>query len=276
VALMRDAPRSPLLRLLLLAAVFAVALVSPRSARAAGTATFKEREVTEVDGRWKFFMTIDYGSIPPLPHIPMIFSFEPKVLYERALTDQSPTNPVLVKKPLQNQPTINESLDVGFSDASGKIFKVTKFDFSLRRDRGYEAGEYDLKIRRQDDGAQVGQVIRVTLKGDNPVVDRRAMVFSGEKKKDKSDKPAADADKKQADAPKSDEPAKADAPAAPTGDAPAPPPVEPKQGGCGCRVVGENGPGSLGALALIALGAAVAARRSSRSRVRAIEPRARV
>src|SRR6185369_15576207 len=135
------------------------------------------------------------------------------VLYERSLTDKSPEKPVLTRMPLQNQQPINESMDVGFSDASGKIFKVTKFDFVIRREHGFEAGEYDLKIKRTDDGVQMGQTIRIILKGDNPVVDRRAIVFAGDGKK-KPDEKKADAKKdeqKPADAPK-DEDKPADAP----------------------------------------------------------------
>ena len=39
------------------------------------------------------------------------------------------------------------------------------------------------------------------------------------------------------------------------------PKVPPKQGGCGCRVAGDTGPGGAGALAALALGAAVVMRR---------------
>ena len=101
-------------------------------------------------------------------------------------------------------------MDVGFSDATGKIFKVTKFDFVIRRDHGFEAGEYDLKIKREDDGVQMGQTIRLVLKGDNPIVDRRAIVFAGDKPKSKkveADKPA---DEEKKDEPAPAEPKKAD------------------------------------------------------------------
>lgn len=259
---MRSIPRpsGPLGRFALLAALlFAVVLAIPRLALAAGTVTLSTREPVEVDGRWKLAMTLDYGSIPAIPHIPMIFSFEPKVLYEQSLTDKSPEKPVLTKIPLQNQTTINESLDVGFADASGKVFKVTKFDFVIRRDHGFEAGEYDLKIKRQDDGAQMGQTIKLILKGENPVVDRRAMVFAGDKGKKV----------KKTDAEEKKEPAAADEkkddPAAPEkkDEGAAPPPVPPKQGGCGCLVAGAGGgeTGGAGALAVLGVAAVVARRR---------------
>src|SRR5262245_17726198 len=178
-------------RLQLFAALLLGVFLVANDAHAAGTVTIKDRAPSESDGRWKLNLTIDYGGIPHLAHVPMIFSFQPMVLYERSLTDKSPEKPVLTKMPLQNQQTINESMDVGFSDASGKIFKITKFDFVIRRDHGFEAGEYDLKIKRTDDGVQMGQTIRIVLNGENAVVDRRAMVFAGDKKKKvDSDKPA--------------------------------------------------------------------------------------
>jgi MYXO-CTERM domain-containing protein len=242
----------------------ALALVLPRPALAAGTVSLSTREPQEDDGKWKLKMSIDYGSIPQLPHVPMIFSFTPTVLYERALTDKSPEKPVVNRMPLSNQQTINESMDVGFSDGTGKVFKVTKFDFVIRRDHGFEAGEYDLKIKREDDGVQMGQTIRLILKGDNPVVDRRAIVFAGDKPKSKkggADKPAEKGDEKK------DEPAaaekKADEGEEKKGDDV--PKVPPKQGGCGCKVAGEDD-GPRGA-ALVVVGAIVAgaARRRRRA-----------
>jgi MYXO-CTERM domain-containing protein len=245
-------------------ALFAVfALLAPRPALAAGTVSVANLSPQENDGRWKLQMTINYGSLPHLNHIPMLFIFTPTVLYERTLTDQSPERPIINKIPLQNQQAINESMDVGFADASGKTFAITKFDFVIRRDRGFEAGEYKLEIKRAGDMTRVGNVMTLKLLGDNPVVDRRAIVFAGEKKKEKKAE-GTDAAKTSGDAEKKDESAPAEA----TGDAPAedpaasgdgsesgaePPPVEPKQGGCGCRV-GPERASPLGILAL-ALGA---------------------
>ncbi|WP_437323095.1 MYXO-CTERM sorting domain-containing protein [Sorangium sp. So ce381] len=268
-------------RLFLAARVVAAALaligawLPASAAHAAGTVTIVDRSPKEDDGRWKLKMTMNYGAMPHLGHIPMLFSFTPTVHYERALTDKSPETPILVRIPLQNQQSINESMDVGFSDSSGKVFAITKFDFVIRRDRGFEAGEYELVIKRAGDGVQMGQKQKITLQGDNPVIDRRAIVFSGEKKK-KDDKAG------KAEAEKSDEPAKEEAsegaPAegaaeaeAPVDDAPpteAPPPVEPKQGGCGCRLSPDEAATPL-ALPLVALGAAAAlARRRSERRAR--------
>jgi MYXO-CTERM domain-containing protein len=246
------------------AVITAAVALAPRVALAAGSVTLASREPVEEDGRWKLKMSIDFGGIPQLPHVPMIFAFTPTVLYERALTDKSPEKPVINRMPLSNQQGINESMDVGFADASGKIFKITKFDFVIRRDHGFEAGEYELKIKREDDGVQMGQTIRLILKGDNPVVDRRAIVFAGDKPKSKKvDADKKDDDKKDED--KKDEPAAADEKK--TGDGEEKtggdvPKVPPKQGGCGCEVAGD--PARPGA-ALAALGiVAVFARRRRR------------
>lgn len=250
-------------------ALFALCL-APTLAFAAGSASVENRSPEESNGKWKLKMTIDYGATPPLAYIPMVFTFTHKVQYELALTDQSPNEPVLRKIPLDGQTPINESMDVGFSNASGDTFRKTKFDFALKRDRGFEAGEYDLKITRSTDGAQVGQVIRVTLGGKNAVVDRRAMVFGADPPK-KAKKEDAPADKPADEPAKSDEPA-ADAPAdappvdaAPTSDAAAPPPVAPKQGGCGCRVAGEGD--AAGGLAALVIGLAIGIRRSRRAQL---------
>jgi len=242
-------------------ALFGAVLLLVGPSHAAGTVTITDRAPQESDGRWKLKMTINYGSTPHLGHIPMLFSFTPVSLYERSLTDQSPEKPVLNKIPLKGQQSINEDMDVGFSDGSGKIFNITKFDFVLRRDRGFEAGEYELKITRKTDGAQMGSTQKITLQGDNPIVDRRAIVFAGDKKKDKK----KEEEKKKAEEPAAAESGSADEAAgagaeeaapADTGEAPVetPPEVEPKQGGCGCRVAGEESPAAPG----LALGAGLA------------------
>jgi len=250
-------------RRLLLLALFLLgfSLVS-RAANATGSVSLSTREPVEASGKWKLVMTIDYGGVPHLPHIPMLVVFTPTVHYDLSLTDKSPEKPVLIKQPLQNQQPINEGLDVGFSDASGKIFKITKFDFVIRRDHGFEAGEYDLKIKREDDGVQLGQTLKLTLKGDNPVIDRRAITFAGEKKPKKDDAKKDDA--KKDDAPKENETPLENAEPKPDDMAPAPPPVAPKQGGCGCVVAGDATNGGATALAALALGAMVTLRRRTR------------
>jgi hypothetical protein len=253
--------------LCLVAAVVLGAIFLSRPALAAGSVTLASREPTENDGKWKLNMTVDYGSIPHLAHIPMLFVFTPKVLYERALTDKTGDKPILNKIPLQNQQSINESIDVGFADASGKVFKATKLDFAIRRDHGFEAGEYDLQIKRADDGVQLGQTIKLTLKGDNPVVDRRAITFAGEKKSDKGEaKKDQGSENKEGDKPADSAPNPAEDKSEPPAEDPsAPPPVPPKQGGCGCWVGGASEPlPGAGALFALGLGVGLAARRRAR------------
>jgi MYXO-CTERM domain-containing protein len=264
------------LRLIFAALIALSATLAPRPARAAGTVQVANLSPQENDGKWKLQMTINYGGTPHIGHVPMLFIFTPTVLYERTLTDQSPERPIINKLPLQNQQAINESMDVGFADASGKVYATTKFDFVIRRDRGFEAGEYKLEIKRAGDGVRMGNVMTLKLLGDNPIVDRRAIVFAGDKKK----KPAAEsgekkegdaaAEKKEGEATEPAAPAEASAaeePAAPaegSENADGPPPVAPKQGGCGCRV-GSDGESAAG-LASLALSAIVFARRMRRRR----------
>jgi MYXO-CTERM domain-containing protein len=262
-----------LLRFVAIALAFFGVLAVPRAALAVGNVSVQNLAPEERDGRWKLVMTIKLPAPPPIAHVPVILTFDHKVEYERELNDKSPDKPVVVRKPLQNQTPINEGMDIGFSDASGKTFATTKFDFSLRRDRGFEAGEYTLTIKRESDGATLGQPINLRLLGDNPVVDRRAMVFGTGKESDtkkvKADPMSTgekdkDADKKDADADKKPEGEAAEPAAAekPAEEAAAPPPVPPKQGGCGCRVAGEPAPdGEAAFLAVCAIALAAARRR---------------
>ncbi|MBL8741789.1 MAG: hypothetical protein JNK04_11865, partial [Myxococcales bacterium] len=242
-----------------------------QTALAAGSVTATPNVLEEVDGQWKLKLKIDYGSMPEQQYIPVLFGFEQVVLYERALTDEGGDKPQLNKKNLVNQPVNNIDQVIGFSDGTGKLFKGTNFTFSIRRDRGFEAGEYMVTIKKSDGGAPIGQKFRITLKGDNPVVDRRAISFVGEKPKEKKDKPKPAA----TEAAPETEPASADVPAGDTGSTGSgegPPPVDPKQGGCGCEVPAASN-GGPGALAVGLLGAGlVVGRRRQRKRGRPADP----
>ena len=256
--------RTALLRFFLSVLALGLLIVSPQRAWAAGTVSLQTNSPEEVNGKWKLYFTINYGGKPDVAYVPMIFSFTPTSITERSLTDQSGEKPVITRLPLKGQTAINESMDVGFSNPSGGVFTTTKFDFVIRRDKGFEAGEYDLKITRASDGAQMGNTIKLTLKGDNPIVDRRAIVFAGNKKKpdEKKDEAKTD-DKKEGEG--TSEPAASDSSATPppADETPteAPPAVEPKQGGCGCSVVGINDNMPLGGAIALAFGAVVVARR---------------
>ncbi|MBS2018770.1 MAG: MYXO-CTERM sorting domain-containing protein [Deltaproteobacteria bacterium] len=167
-------PRHVLLALTL--ACLAVLTLFARDASAAGTFKLKSSEATEVSGAWHIYVTIELPKAPLTAHQSMKFHFTKTVAYERALIDGH-NEPVLNKQALQNQSPSIESLDVDFADPSGKIFKGTRFDFGLTRTRGYEAGEYKVEVRTSD-GVTIGSPQNITLKGDNPVVDRRAIAFN--------------------------------------------------------------------------------------------------
>ncbi|HWL88342.1 MAG TPA: MYXO-CTERM sorting domain-containing protein [Polyangiaceae bacterium] len=154
-------------------------LLLAHDAAAAGSAKLKTPEVQEVSGAWHLFVTIDLPKPPPIAHVPMRFVFTKTAVYERSLTDAS-KDPVLNRQALSNQQPTAESLDVDFANPQGKIFKGTNFDFGLTRVRGYEAGEYMLQIRTAD-GIDIGGAMRLVLKGDNPVVDRRSITFEAKK-----------------------------------------------------------------------------------------------
>lgn len=155
--------------------LFALVFVSS-DAFAGGRFTLKSGEVQEQSGAWHVFVTIELPKPPPIPHQTMRFLFTKTAAYERSLVDNRDT-PVTNVTVLQNQSPSVESLDVDFSNASGKIFTTTRFDFGLTRDRGYEAGEYTVQLRTSD-GVEIGGRGSIKLKGDNPVVDRRAMNFN--------------------------------------------------------------------------------------------------
>jgi MYXO-CTERM domain-containing protein len=220
-------------------------------ASAAGTFKLKSSEVNEVSGGWHVFVVIELPKAPLTAHQSMKFLFTKEVEYERSLVDGH-DGPVTSRTVLTGQAPTVESLDVDFADPSGKIFKGTRFDFSLARPRGYVAGEYKVEVKTSD-GVRIGAPARLILKGDNDVVDRRAMNFSAN---DKSMKKIAgvDAGANQA---KND----TDTPSANVGNGEVTPsgepaPFIPKEGfqeteeekiktrpkGCGCEVPGTPDP----------------------------------
>ena len=169
--------RFPRLASFLLAALavgLALTLASP--AQAAGSFKLKQNEATEVSGAWHIYVKIELTKAPPMAHQPLRFVFTKTMTYERSLVDGK-SEPVVNRQSLQGQNPSVESLDVDFADASGKIYKGTNFDFGLKRDRGFEAGEYKMQLRTPD-GTDIGTTTTLTLKGDNPVVDRRSIAFN--------------------------------------------------------------------------------------------------
>ena len=252
-------------RFVLVLCQLAVILLSTGSAWAGGRIEWKSTAVKERDDKsWRLEVAIYMPKAPDVPHVPMKFEFQPVAYYARDMTDGDKLVEHTV--PLTDRQSLIESVDVGFLDSgSGKIEARTRFSFKVTRAHGYEAGEYKVTIRDTRNGQVVGTAQTLKFQGENETIDRRAMVFaSKDKKKDEKkdggdaggDKPKDDADKK-ADAPADDAP-KADAPSAEddnsasdSKDDNAPPPVEGKPGGCGCKAAGGNGSNLAGALALL-------------------------
>jgi MYXO-CTERM domain-containing protein len=249
------------------------------SAEAAGTFTLRSTSVQEVSGGWHVFCRLALPRAPSIAHTPMKFLFTKTVVYERALVDTS-TEPVQNRQPLVNQTPSVESLDVDFADPSGKIWPQTNFDFSLTRTRGYEAGEYQLKVRTSD-GVDIGSPTTIILKGDNPVVDRRSITFNAKEKAIKKYDPGLDGGAKVAsneDTTAAAVPTNGDVTA--SGEAaPFIPPeafqktpeeeaVKPK--GCGCAVpgLGATGTSAVG-LPLVLAGLVAVRRRRRQSTARA-------
>jgi hypothetical protein len=171
-----------------IAAIALFCLLLPSTAQAIGRVEWKTKTLKESEGgSWKIEVSFFLPSAPDMAHVPVRFSFEPKVYYERTLVDGK-DEPVIRKVPLEYKQPLVESVDVGFLDpASGKIQKRTRFSFKVTRAHGYEAGEYHVKIQDSRSGTTWGTPVTLIFEGENEVIDRRSMVFTGEKKKKKGD-----------------------------------------------------------------------------------------
>lgn len=162
--------------------MLAFAVTFARNASAAGSFKLKTTTVDEVVGSgWHLFMTIELPAVPPIAHQSMKFVFTKTATYKRMLVDGHDA-PVITREVLSGQSPVVESFDVDFSDLTGKVFKITRFDFSLTRPSGFDAGEYRVDVRTAD-GVVIGGPQYLSLKGDNEVEDFRTMQFSA---KDKS------------------------------------------------------------------------------------------
>jgi MYXO-CTERM domain-containing protein len=228
-------------------------LVIAASARAGGRVEWKTKTLKESDSHsWTVDVAIYLNKAPDVNTLPMRFSFQPVVYYERALLDGK-DGPQERKVPLEGKPPLVESVDVGFMDpGSGKVEKRTKFTFKVTRGHGFEAGEYDVTIRDGRTDAPMGSPTHLIFEGENEVIDRRAVVFSGEKKKE-----AKDTDEKKDETPQKKE-LTPDDPGYWEGgpkNTEKQEQVEPKSG-CGCRVGAaseHDGLAAFGALGLLAL-----------------------
>jgi len=249
------------------------ALLLVRDARAAGSFKLKSTEANEVSGAWHVFVTIELPKAPTIAHVPIKFLFTKTAVFERALVDNR-TEPVTNRMALQGQTPSIESMDVDFADGSGKIFKTTRFDFGLTRQRGYEAGEYQVQVRTSD-GTDIGGKASITLKGENTVVDRRSITFNAKDQKIKKiDDGTADAGPKGGDDVEHAGVNTGDV--TPTGTSqpfipadaynktPEESGIKEHPKGCGCSVPGMTSTGAPLALGAFGLGLAIAARRRRR------------
>jgi MYXO-CTERM domain-containing protein len=238
------------------------------------TKNFKERS----DKAWMLELAIYLPRAPDVAYVPMKFEFELVTYFERALIDGH-DGPVDTKTPMNGRQPLIETVDVGFMDAgTSKIEKRTRFSFKVKRDLGYEAGEYKVTIRDTRNGQQVGTPTTITFDGQNDVIDRRSIVFQGDTKKKKPEKKEEskaegdDGDKKdeaKSDEKSSDEGGSKDEGGSDEGSSSEegsdnsggddPPPVEKK--GCSVQGGAGGGTGASGVLGLALLGLLVARRR---------------
>jgi MYXO-CTERM domain-containing protein len=256
-------------RLALFLALFGVLVLAAGTAFAAGGIAYTRKEIAESNGGWHIQMTITYGGMPSMPHVPMKFSFTPIGLYERYLDDAHKDKPQMRKIPLVGQMPIIESVDVDFSDPRGKLYNKTKFDFTVTRSHNFAAGEYSVTVRRAD-GTQMGPAQTLVFNGENPIIDRRAISFVASSGKKDAGAPQAAAaqggSENAAAAPAaSAEPAAAspdeakgasEAPADTDGgvDPVAEAKVPPGSHGCGCRTAGTSTGGAAAWAFLAGLG----------------------
>ena len=268
-----------------LACVLMIGLVAA-VAGAAGRVQWKTTKLKETSGKaWNVEVAIFLARKPDVAHLPMKFEFEPMSYFERAMVDGK-EGPVERTVPLQGRQSLIESVDVGFMDpGTGKIQTRTKFVFKVTRAHGYEAGEYKVTIRDATNGNMIGTPTTLTFDGENEIIDRRSIVFTGEKKKKaKSSDEKAEGDKAGGESGDKGEEKKDESSSAGEGDAPAestggdeaaaasdddgepspgdaPDEVNGKPGGCGCRLPGSSPAGGTAVIGVLALFSALLVRR---------------
>jgi hypothetical protein len=161
-------------------------------------------------------------------------------------------------------------VDVGFLDpGTAKTMSRTKFTFKVTRAHDYAAGEYKVTVIDARTGKKVGQPQTLKFLGENKVIDRRSVVFSGKKKKKKKPEEESSEKSDSGDGSGSDDDAAIeDAEMVDLDDeGDEPPSVDEKPGGCGCRLPGgasRHSPGAPAGILIIA-GLAVAAGRRRRA-----------
>ncbi|MEY4544902.1 MAG: hypothetical protein RL685_1097 [Pseudomonadota bacterium] len=225
------------------------------SAAAQGRVVWKRTKLEELDKSWKIALEVHLNRAPDVAHVPVRFEFTPTVYYERALVDGR-KEPVIRQIPLQNQQAVIESVDVSFLDpGSGKTASRTRFTFQVTRDRGFEAGQYQVKVTDARSDKELGGTTSLTLSGDNEVVDRRSVVFD-DKPKDAKPKTEAAAPPAEKELSPEDDAFWAGGSRAPDGEkrSALPPPAHLQdKPGCGCRMAAPQSDSAGVALAALAL-----------------------
>ena len=251
-------------------ALFGVLLIAA-SALGAGRVEWKTKSLEERKSSksWRIELTIYLPRPPDTAYVPMKFEFQPIAYYERAMVDGDK----LVERtvPLTHQQSLIETVDVGFLDpGTAKIQSRTKFSFKVTRAHDYAAGEYKVTIYDVRNNQKIGAPTTVKFLGENEIIDRRSITFSGAKKKEKKE------DKDEGENEESSESSEGDEEEGGSSDEGDVEEVDlqnmddeelendgevkEKPGGCGCRVIGT--PASPGGLALaLLLGAGVMLRR---------------
>lgn len=251
---------------LLFALIFsAVGLVSAHAV-AQNRVVWKQTKIKETDKSWKVALEVYLDRAPDVAHMPVRFAFTPVSYFERSLVDGR-KEPATRQVPLSNQQPIVESVDVGFLDpGTGKAAKRTRFSFHVTRDRGFEAGTYEVVVTDARSDREFGGKTTLTLDGENEVIDRRSMVFDDKPKAKKDSSPRAEESKEReltpddpgywAGGPKQSE----------EKTAPLPPPAHMQERpGCGCRLQGPSDSVSAWGFAGLAFGLLV--RRARRQAV---------
>jgi hypothetical protein len=232
-------------------------------AEAANRVVWKQTKLKEQDKSWKVALEVHLDRAPDVALMPVRFSFTPIAYFERALIDGH-KEPVKREIPLTNQQPIVESVDVGFLDpGTGKAAKRTRFSFHVTRERGFEAGVYEVVVTDARSDREFGGKATLTLEGDNEVIDRRSMVFEDKPKPKKETEAKAAAPQEKELTP--DDPAYwAGGPTEPEEkQAPLPPPAHMQERpGCGCRL--DSSTSGASGWGFAALAAVLCARRLRR------------
>lgn len=228
----------------------------------AARVVWKQTKVKEDDKSWKVSCEIHLDRAPDIAHMPVRFTFTATSYFERALVDGR-KDPVIRQIPLEHQQPIVESVDVGFLDpGTGKTAKRTRFSFHVTRDRGFEAGTYEVKVTDARSNQDMAGGATLTFDGENDVVDRRSIVFE-EKKPKKSESTAKEAKPEEKELTPEDDAFWAGGKSAPEEKtSPLPPPAHMQEKpGCGCRVAGTSSLSSLSSGLLAALAVCALLRR---------------